>query len=71
MIDALKTIEITKLSKLPVYKLIEELERLGIVKEMTGGKRGKQYLFLDYLNLFNYLNLKFQTLLLVCLFWFQ
>jgi Fic family protein len=53
MIDASKVIEITKLSKPPVYKLLEELERLEIVKEMTGGKRGKQYLFLEYLNLFN------------------
>ena len=53
MIDASKVIEITKLSRPPVYKLLEELERLEIVKEMTGGKRGKQYLFLDYLNLFN------------------
>lgn len=52
MIDATKAIAITKLSKPTVYKLLEELERLEIIKEMTGGKRGKQYLFLEYLNLF-------------------
>ena len=52
MIDAPKVMEITKLSKPPVYKLLEELERLQIIKEMTGGKRGKQYLFIDYVKLF-------------------
>lgn len=52
LIDATKAKEITKLSHPSVYKLLEELERLGILKEMTGGKRGRQYLFVDYVSLF-------------------
>ncbi|MCW0484997.1 Fic family protein [Gaoshiqia sediminis] len=52
LIDATKAKEITKLSHPSVYKLLEELERLSILKEMTGGKRGRQYLFVDYVRLF-------------------
>ena len=53
LIDAAKAIKITKLSKPSVYKLIEELEQLRMLKEITGGKRGKQYLFIDYVKLFS------------------
>jgi Fic family protein len=53
MLDALKVMKITGLSKPPVYKLLEDLERLEILKEVTGGKRGKQYLFIEYLQLFS------------------
>jgi hypothetical protein len=35
-----------------VYKLIEELERLEILVEVTGGKRGKLFLFREYIKLF-------------------
>ncbi len=52
MIDAAKTKVLTKLSYPSVYKLLEELEKLEILKEVTGGKRGKQYLFMDYIRLF-------------------
>lgn len=34
------------------YSLITEFERLGILHEVTGGQRGKYYLFQDYINLF-------------------
>jgi hypothetical protein len=34
------------------YKLITDLERLNILKEMTGGQRGRMYVFEDYLKLF-------------------
>ncbi len=34
------------------YKLIDLLEKLEIVKEITGTLRGKRYLFSDYMNLF-------------------
>lgn len=34
------------------YKLVADLERFGILKEVTGSKRGKAYLFDDYLKLF-------------------
>ncbi len=34
------------------YKLINALEELGIVKEITGSERGRLYMFDNYLNLF-------------------
>jgi len=52
IIDAQKAKEITGLSLPTVYKLIEELERLEIIKEITGAKRGKLYVFKDYVDLF-------------------
>lgn len=39
-------------SHMSAYKQIAILENLGILKEITGGKRGKIYAFEDYLNLF-------------------
>ncbi|KAB2807080.1 Fic family protein [Phaeocystidibacter luteus] len=47
-----KVSEITGLSMPSAYKLVEELENSGILKEMTGAKRGKFYWFEDYLKLF-------------------
>jgi Fic family protein len=35
-----------------IYKLLMELEKLNIIKEVTGGKRGKLYVFDEYLKLF-------------------
>ena len=52
MIDATKAKEITNLSYPSVYKLLEELEKLGVLNEITGGKRSKQYQFMDYIRLF-------------------
>jgi Fic family protein len=52
IIDAQKVREITNLSQPAVYKLISELEKVKILKEITGGKRGKVYLFDTYVNLF-------------------
>jgi len=34
------------------YKLVADLERLGILREITGSKRGKRYVFDSYLKLF-------------------
>lgn len=34
------------------YKLIADFEKLGILKELTGGKRSKLYLFKTYMDLF-------------------
>ena len=45
--------KLTNLSSPSVYKLIDELENLGIIKEITGAKRGKIYMFRDYTKLFN------------------
>ena len=53
IIDASKVKEITNLSSPSVYKLIDELESLDILKEITGAKRGKMYLFKEYTKLFN------------------
>lgn len=53
LMDAQKIMEITSLSAPTVYKLIGELEHLGILTEITGAKRGKMYAFKDYISLFN------------------
>lgn len=52
MVEAQRAKEVTKLSLPSVYKLLEELEKLEIIKEITGSKRGKLYLFRDYTKLF-------------------
>ena len=52
LIRANKIKEITKLSMPSVYQLIKELEKLQIIKEITGWKRGKIYMFNGYLDLF-------------------
>ena len=52
MIEASKISEITGLSIVTAYKIIQELENMKILEEVTGGKRGKLYIFREYLNLF-------------------
>lgn len=52
MIDVDKIIEVTGVSKRTAYNLIDDLEELDILKEITGGKRDKLYVFDSYLNLF-------------------
>lgn len=52
IIDAQKVKELTNLSSPSVYKLIDELESLEIITEITGAKRGKIYLFREYTKLF-------------------
>lgn len=53
IIDAQKAKELIGLSYPSVYKLIDDLEKLEILKEITGAKRGKIYLFNEYTKLFN------------------
>ncbi|MGB3344314.1 MAG: Fic family protein [Aequorivita sp.] len=53
MVEVNKVIEITGVSKRTAYHLIDDLERLQILKEITGGKRDKLYVFDDYIKLFN------------------
>lgn len=43
---------ITNKSKATNYKLLSDLERLEILKEITGAQRNKLYVFNDYLELF-------------------
>jgi Fic family protein len=52
LIDAAKAGEIVSISPASAYKLVADLEQLGILKEITGGKRGKTYLFMEYMQLF-------------------
>lgn len=47
-----KVAELTGLSLPSSYKLISEIESLGIIEETTKSKRGKQYWFREYLHLF-------------------
>lgn len=53
IIDAQKVKKLTNLSSPSVYKLIDKLEKLEILTEITGAKRGKIYLFREYTKLFN------------------
>ncbi|WP_421813023.1 Fic family protein [Flagellimonas sp.] len=53
MVDVNKIVEITGVSQKTGYNLIADLEELQILNEITGGKRGKVYIFKEYLNLFN------------------
>ena len=51
-IDAQRVCDIIKVSPPSAYKLINDLEELEIIKEYTGGKRGKKYCFNNYIELF-------------------
>jgi Fic family protein len=53
VINPSKIVELTSLSPASAYKLIADLEKLSILKEVTGEKRGKMYVFDEYLHLFN------------------
>lgn len=52
IIDAAKVGEVAEISAASAYKLIADLEQFGILKEITGGKRGKIYAFTAYVQLF-------------------
>jgi len=52
LIDANKVRDISQISLPSSYALIAELEKLQILEETTGSKRGKQYRFKDYINIF-------------------
>lgn len=52
IIDARKTVAITGLSAATAYKLLKSLEELKILKEITGSKRGKLFIFEEYSKLF-------------------
>jgi Fic family protein len=52
VIDVDKVESITGVSKRTAYNLINDLEELEILTEVTGSKRGKIYVFKKYLDLF-------------------
>lgn len=52
IINAEKISEITRISMPTAYKLIVDLERLEILKEITGGQRGRTYVYDKYFQIF-------------------
>jgi len=52
VVNAARVGEVASVSPASAYKLIVDLERFGILKEITGGKRSKKYVFDAYLKLF-------------------
>lgn len=52
VINAARVGKAAGVSPASAYKLITDLEKFGILKEITGGKRGKIYVFNTYLKLF-------------------
>jgi len=53
IVNATKIVTLTHVSQPTAYKIIEELVSMAILKEVTGGKRGKVYVFDQYIKLFN------------------
>lgn len=58
MIEPIKVAEVVSVSSASAYKLVADFEKMGILKEITGGKRGKFYLFKKYINLFEQSGIK-------------
>lgn len=54
IIEVTKIEEILQKSSVTAYKLLADLERLDIIKEISGAQRNKLYVFKDYLDLFNH-----------------
>jgi len=52
VINVEKVSEIAEISMPSAYKLISELERVEVLREFTGGQRGRMYMFDNYLKLF-------------------
>ncbi|MDZ7716977.1 MAG: hypothetical protein U5J95_12260 [Balneolaceae bacterium] len=44
--------KVTELTLPSVYSLIRDLEDLNILQEITGGQRGRKYIFREYVDLF-------------------
>jgi Fic family protein len=53
MLHPLKIMNLTNVSQATAYKIIEDLVTMDILKEITGSKRGKVYVFDKYIQLFN------------------
>jgi Fic family protein len=52
LINAEKVSEVTGISMPSSYKLISDLEKIRVLKEITGGQRSRMYVFEDYLTIF-------------------
>ena len=53
LIDANKVAKIAEISTPSAYKLIDEMQRVGLLVEVTGGKRSKVFLLQNYFQIFN------------------
>lgn len=53
IIEINKVEELIQKSAVTGYKLLADLEKLNIIKEISGAERNKLYVFKDYLDLFN------------------
>ena len=52
IIDAAEVGQICVKSPRIAYKLIADMEKIGVLKEITGGQRGRLYAFQEYIDLF-------------------
>lgn len=52
LVNAERVSQVIEQSMPTAYSLIEEMEKLEILYEITGGKRGRRYLFKEYVDLF-------------------
>jgi len=52
VINAEKVHEVAEISLPSSYKIISDLEKLNVLKEVTGGQRSRMYVFENYLKLF-------------------
>lgn len=52
IVDVAKVASIMGKSNVSAYKLIADLEKVGVLREITGGRRGKIYAFQEYFDLF-------------------
>ena len=52
IIDANGVISILEVTPASAYTLLTEMEKCGILKEITGSKRGKRYVLHEYISLF-------------------
>lgn len=53
IVDAATVATVIDKSPASAYKLLNDLERLKIITEVTGAERGRLYYFSDYINLFS------------------
>ncbi len=51
-VDALDVKNLAGITGTSAYKLLEDLEKIGILEEITGHKRGRLYIFRAYMELF-------------------
>jgi len=54
IIEISKVEELIEKSSVTGYKLLADLERLSIIKEISGAQRNKLFVFKDYIDLFNH-----------------